>query len=537
MLKSKKILLEKSFYNAYNPFIHLLQKTPLIGKAIPDSLYKIGALKNILIFLGLIVEIGKSLLFKTLYFLAVRFFTIKVLQTAGYEFSYKYFLNLLFIMAIAGSYKVLGYFDGDKEDYLMIKQIGIAPEDYYSNKIFTSILLDLFAYTLVFTNFLKDYGINYFDIFALICLLSASRIFFVFTFSKLSLIEKNKRDWIYLVLSLFFMSIPLLFVIITVFIPSIKEYQFIVVDLEFLTSRPLEIIYVLLLILSVYKFYKSNMINSLIEKTLRYDNFNVQIEDLQTEAYRVKEEDLDFEKEEVSTDYKGIDYINRIFFKRLKRPFSKSSRNRTIVVALSGIALILIIYFTGVYREAEFIDYLGNTMPLISFLLGLFVYMGDRFTRLCFFNMDRWLMKYNFYRKPSILRQSILIRFKYMIKFNLPILIVLILISSGMLLLIGASRDVYILNFVFSILGMMFFNFHYLFMYYLFQPFTEGLKEKSFGYSILNVLAYYIIINALKAFSEIGTTLYYIIGIFVLIYIIIGFISVRLFAHKRFKLQ
>src|SRR5699024_432834 len=120
---------------------------------------------------------------------------------------------------------------------------------------------------------------------------------------------------------------------------------------------------------------------------------------------------------------------------------------------------------------------------------------------------------------------------------NLPILIVLILISSGMLLLIGASRDVYILNFVFSILGMMFFNFHYLFMYYLFQPFTEGLKEKSFGYSILNVLAYYIIINALRAFSEIRTTLFYIIGFFVLIYIIIGFISVRLFAHKRFKLQ
>ena len=537
MLKSKKILLENSFYSAYNPFIHLLQKTPLIGKVIPDSLYKIGTLKNILIFLGLIVEIGKSLLFKLVYFLLAKFFTSQVLQAVGYEFSYKYFLSLLFIMAIAGSYKALGYFDGNKEDYLMIKQIGIAPENYYSNKIFTSILLDLFAYTLVFTNFLKDYGINYFDVFALICLLSASRIFFVFAFSKLSLIEKKKRNRIYLILNLFFMSLPLLFMIFTVFIPSVKGEDLIVLDLKFLTTKPMEIIYILLLGFSVYKFYKSNMINYLIKKTLRYDNFNVVVEDLQTQAYRVKEEDLEFEKEEVSSDYKGIEYINRIFFKRLKRPFIKSSRNRTIVVALSGIALILIMCFTGAYKEAELVNYLEDTMPLICFLLGLFIYMGDRFTRLCFFNMDRWLMKYNFYRKPNILRQSILIRFKYMIKFNLPILLVLILISSGILLLIGANRDAYILSLVFSILGMMFFNFHYLFMYYLFQPFTEGLKEKSFGYSILNILAYYIIINALKAFSEIGNTLYYIIGIFVLIYIIIGFISVRLFAHKRFKLQ
>lgn len=537
MLRSKKVLLEKSFYNVYNPVIYLLQKTPLIGRIIPDSLYKVGVFKNLLIFLGSLVEIVKSLLYKLAYFFLVKFIVERALEFTEFEFSEKYFLSLLFILAISGTYKCIGYFDGNKEDYLMVKQIGMNPEYYYSNKIFTSIFLDLFAYTLVFSPLVKDYGLGYFDVFALACLLSASRIFFIFLFSKLSLIENKKRDWIYFYINLALFILPVLYMALTILLAYLMGEDYKMLELGFLTNRYMELAYILLLIFSVYKFFKTSIIRDLTRKTLRHDRVKVSVEDLQTQPYIIEVEDLEYNKEEISPKYKGINYINRIFFSRMNRPFAKSSRNRSLFVGISGLIILLIMFFTGIYKKAEFASYLENTMPLICFLSSLFIYMGDRFTRLCFFNMDRWLMKYSFYRRADLLSQSILIRFKYMIKYNFPILALLILVSLCQLFLVGASSRAYILTLGFSLLGMMFFNFHYLFMYYLFQPFTEGLKEKSFAYSILNILSYYIVANAFTAYSAMGDTFYYIVGGVSLAYIIIGFISVRLFAYKRFKLK
>ena len=96
MLRSKKVLLEKSFYNVYNPVIYLLQKTPLIGRIIPDSLYKVGVFKNLLIFLGSLVEIVKSLLYKLAYFFLVKFIAERAFEFTEFEFSEKYFLSLLY---------------------------------------------------------------------------------------------------------------------------------------------------------------------------------------------------------------------------------------------------------------------------------------------------------------------------------------------------------------------------------------------------------------------------------------------------------
>jgi hypothetical protein len=174
---------------------------------------------------------------------------------------------------------------------------------------------------------------------------------------------------------------------------------------------------------------------------------------------------------------------------------------------------------------------------LIGFLAGFLIYIGDKFTRTCFYNMDRFLMKNAYYRSPDLLKDAIKIRFKKMVYFNMPMLIILIFGLIGILYQVKTPWFSYLLTIIFSILGMAFFNFHYLYTYYLIQPFTENMEMKNPLYSILNIFAYYIAIMLMVIVEKFRWLAIGGILIFLFTYIILGFILVTKFSYKRFKLR
>lgn len=288
---------------------------------------------------------------------------------------------------------------------------------------------------------------------------------------------------------------------------------------------------------SSFLLYKMKLLEKIAKIVLRKEIFDIKLDDVSAIAYGLSDKDLEeglvFGKFE---NYKGIEYINRIFFDRFNNKFKKPIKHRLIVMVILVIGANLLISRLN-FSDKESLDFFNYGFSLIGSLAGFLIYIGDRFTRTCFYNMDRFLTKNNFYRSPELLKEAIKIRFKKMVEYNLPVLLVLIIGLLGILFQVGASWFAYILTLVFSLLGMVFFNFHYLYAYYLLQPFTVDMQMKNPLYSIFNIFSYYISIMLMTLVEKYRGTAIFAILILVSVYIILGFVLVSKFSYKRFKLR
>ena len=85
--------------------------------------------------------------------------------------------------------------------------------------------------------------------------------------------------------------------------------------------------------------------------------------------------------------------------------------------------------------------------------------------------------------------------------------------------------------------GYVFMTFHFLFAYYMFQPFTNQMKVKNPIYSgVLNFVLYVLYFSMVKL-SSYTQELVFGFFIFVVLYVVLGIIVVYLFGPKRFKLR
>lgn len=297
------------------------------------------------------------------------------------------------------------------------------------------------------------------------------------------------------------------------------------------------IIGLVLILSSSLVLYRSQVPARVGKIVLRREIFAIDMDDVAAESFGLKDKDLEGDIEERNFDsYRGIEYINRIFFQRFKKKFYKTVKIKSAIVLVLALVANLLISRLSL-NDADAMDYFTYGFCLIGFLAGFLIYIGDRFTRLYFYNMDRFLMKNKFYRTPGLLKDAIKIRFKKMVTYNIPMLIILNLGLMGILYQVKTPWFSYILTLAFSLLGMVFFNFHYLYTYCLIQPFTENMEVKNPLYSILNIFAYYIAISLMLVVEKYRWVAIWSILAFVILYIGLGFVLVTKLAYKRFKLR
>lgn len=195
---------------------------------------------------------------------------------------------------------------------------------------------------------------------------------------------------------------------------------------------------------------------------------------------------------------------------------------------------ISIIAFIAPINEQE-IEFFNRAYFVVLFASCYFAFSGNYFIKYCFYNMDYPLMKSNFYRKPEYIMEAMKIRFVKLLK-NQRIPFILMII---MIICINQSYQFGIQHLLVSlasgILGVLFFSLHYLFAYYIIQPFTKDLAIKNPLYNgltyIIYMFAYFMISNSFIQYVFIGLI------VFSIIYIILGFIGLKYLAPKRFKLR
>lgn len=235
----------------------------------------------------------------------------------------------------------------------------------------------------------------------------------------------------------------------------------------------------------------------------------------------------------------GVSYLNQIFFKRLGHLFFKKIRWRALIL----IILFIVAIGASIYFRDQLIDENGDTlmyiMPFISVLLCYGVNLGEFFTKFCFYHLDRKMMKYSFYRDPTLILESIKIRFWQNFLYNLPLLLIMLIGTGGLYLAIDRS-DVgnLLLTWLTQIVVMLMFSMHFLIMYYTLQPFTESLQSKGPPYTIINGIIYILVFFSGNLLTKDNFYFYplFFIGVSV-IYIPLGLYLVYKLAPRQFKLR
>ena len=241
----------------------------------------------------------------------------------------------------------------------------------------------------------------------------------------------------------------------------------------------------------------------------------------------------------------GYEYLNAIFFERHKRIFSKPRKIKTVIsfiLMAAGIVAIFIFKAGSTAKEFNaFADDLWKAMDKIITILVFIMYCitsGRNITKALFYNCDHSLLKYGYYRKPEAILKNFRIRLRFMLKNELPMVLVLC---------VGFVIDTFPLGKIdqwaklLSIIGCIvllsiFYSVMYLCMYYIFQPYTEGGKETGVGYSICKGVIYIASYSCL----QIDTIPQYFVSIVLVVTVaglIAGYALAYLMAPKHFVLK
>lgn len=243
---------------------------------------------------------------------------------------------------------------------------------------------------------------------------------------------------------------------------------------------------------------------------------------------------------EATSGKKGFAYLHDLFVKRHRKILWKASKRQAAVflgIFGAGIAAVLLLQdIRPAVREAAE-ELLPRLLPYMVFIMYA-INRGSGFTRALFFNCDRSLLTYSFYKSPGMVVKLFSIRLAEIVKINLLPAAVMGLGIDGVLLAAGCPVGPagYLVIFL-SILAMsVFFSTHYLVLYYLMQPYNAGTEMKNASYALVCSLTYFAAFLCMQlrlplyGFGVLAT-------VFCLLYCGAGCLLVYRMAPRTFKLR
>ena len=232
----------------------------------------------------------------------------------------------------------------------------------------------------------------------------------------------------------------------------------------------------------------------------------------------------------------GYAFLNALFFDRHRKFFRKPVIVKTGIVVLVFILLFGLSIFIDDIVLSELSLGLTTQYPIFIFIMYMLC-NSNRETKAMFYNCDLSMMHYGFYRQPKALLHMFTLRLKRVIAGNMVPTSAIIL---GLLLITfvsGEGNYLEILPVLLMILSLaLFFSIHYMFMYYIFQPYTSSMEVKSPIFSIINGVVYFASYMAMQIRTVASIFLPFII-LFALIYGVIAVTLVYKKAPQTFRVK
>ena len=134
-----------------------------------------------------------------------------------------------------------------------------------------------------------------------------------------------------------------------------------------------------------------------------------------------------------------------------------------------------------------------TTLLLPSFVyIMYFLTVADKACRAMFYNCDKDMLHYSFYRRPDTILHNFRIRLLHVCLYDGVIAAALCLAAFLFCLLAGNrafTMDMLLFCLTILLLSVLF-TAHHLCLYYIFQPYSESLKIKNPFFSTINVIMY-----------------------------------------------
>lgn len=523
-----------------NGLIYFAQKIPVLGKHIPNSLYRERDLKTVIsvivAMIGFLSKIGLPFLIVggfSVAFSVIRIGKIALsLNTAQAQGS---ILLLLLVTVIWPNIYKLFYEVTDLEILDFVRYFQISYVKTIRNLSFFKALSTLFFYLLPLSLLAL---LSQTSILSLILTYLAIRLFFFtakeFLSRKLETKSLKKAPKITLIISLSLAFTGLLTAL----------YHFKLSELLF--TLPIA----LLLLLATAFFshqilhFKNEQryINQLVFASRTAQDERAELKKIARNADfaagTAMQKDLTYNG---SKDFgKGSGMLNKLLFYRYQESLKKSIYIRLFffaVVLILIIAAVLISLFNGklLFRISE-----NNLLPIFPSLLFLMYFIGfsKKIVQMCFMNCDKSMLYYPFYRKSQTILSGFNERFKK--TFLLNGIIVLGIFADILIpcLIFGKniSPQFYLILILFLIALNFLFSFHELFVYYLLQPFTADMAVVNPVYKIISGIFYVICWQSSRIHIK-GYIFLAAVTVISLLYVGIGYIVIKRYAPTTFRFK
>ncbi|HFI2432524.1 TPA: hypothetical protein ACGO1Y_001818 [Streptococcus suis] len=228
----------------------------------------------------------------------------------------------------------------------------------------------------------------------------------------------------------------------------------------------------------------------------------------------------------------GMTYLNALLFDRYKKVLYKKVRDWVLAVVVILAALEGIRYFLEPFTFTE--DYLLQFLPL-SFMIMYVASSGKVVAQMVFVNCDISMLHYPFYREAKTIIAGFNYRFLQTCKLNLIFATSLFLVIL-ILWRFALSLETILLTALLLLSLTALFSFHDLFIYYILQPFTKDMDVSNPFYKFLSGALYWV--AYLNTQLDLGSHTYILlVSLAMIAYVSIGYWILLKKAPQTFRLK
>lgn len=515
-----------------NGFLYYFKRLWLIGKRIPDSAFSNVKIKKVLSVLAVIVRqiidfFGKAAYLFLMIGLPVVLLTNDRPELKGQTFAYA--VNMLFFLScILGAFGDSQIFTVTRDKVTCIKYLHMNARTYIQSFLllkYVPFFLFFLPWLMAFAHFLGGTlwqgGILWLMLFAFRMLAETVQLLFFDRTGKV-LSRNILYDWGLILIGLAGAYLPV--------------WLGITWPLATWLLHPVSaVLYLLVIVVCVWyiwagysgyekKLHRSIDLNFLLSTVMKTSSGNAAaFKDIE-----IKEKDAritEGEKQKFQSLH-GYAYINALFFARHKRQLKKPVYYRLMVTA-AIFAASVVLYITDPGTAIKLSQKLTTILPSFVFVM-YFMTVADKASRAMFYNCDKDLLHYAFYRQPKTILRNFQIRLFRISLYDIVIGCAVCLAAIGFCLLCGTNIfTLDMLMFCAAILLLsVLFTTHHLCLYYIFQPYSESLHMKNPFFSVLNVVMYMLCFLCLQidtggfvfTMLVLAFTVLYIIGALALVY-------------------
>lgn len=232
------------------------------------------------------------------------------------------------------------------------------------------------------------------------------------------------------------------------------------------------------------------------ENYLKLHKYNLTIEKINGAVVRIADYNdrisVDSDRKERKQLY-GYDRLNSLFTTRYQKEFKKLRVVLPLLI-LAVPVVVVVLYLMAYIEEGEIVaDIIYSSLGVIIYLMDRIAKNYERYMKLNFMEIDRYMINYSFYRNEQSIMYNLKQRFKTILMYGFPIAIE---ISGIIALALGLwGREVYstmniIAAALLPIVLHVFFCIYYVSLYYLLQPYDFDGRMVNKLYSALTYVIY-----------------------------------------------